>query len=333
MAFKLIKKKKSISLKEHYLRRNKVLIKRRVGGFGDILMQRMLFEDFKIQFPSIDFDWLVPYEFIGMARNHPYVTTLEADAANNNIDEEKYGAVYDVSKVCTLNESKFQHLHRSDIWSAHCGVKLNKHEMHLTASKEDFFPENKATILLAAHSTHNQPEGTDNFGLCKSLTDEQILYTVKALQELDFNVCSLHDCELPIYEKLGIQQFINLPSDLWFNTVNSADYIISIDTSTFHLAGGLKKPLVGVFSFTDGKVYGKYYDFVLVQKHRDNGDWECGPCFLYDSCLKCSSYPKPCLSEISPRDILQGVATALSKWPSSRNNQRNLEINSLVDKT
>jgi len=45
------------------------------------------------------------------------------------------------------------------------------------------------------------------------------------------------------------------------------------------LAGGLGKPLCGIFTFADGKIYGKHYDFVLVQKHRDNGNWNCGSCF------------------------------------------------------
>ena len=70
-----------------------------------------------------------------------------------------------------------------------------------------------------------------------------------------------------------------------------------------------------MFSFTDGKVYGKYYDFVLVQKHRDNGDWECGPCFNLTLCPKTQSFPKPCLTELTSEDIIQGLLKAQKKWP------------------
>ena len=316
--FKLFKKKTpAISLKEHYLRRNKILIRRRFGGFGDILMQRMMFEDFKEQFPEIDFAWTVPYEFMGMALNHPFIETVEM----NNLDFDKFGAIYDISTACRVYESKYAppKIHRSDIWAGHCGVQLNKHEMHITPNSEtneeikgwfqQINPENKPSVLLACHST------VDDFGLCKTLTDNQIIEVVSKLKELNFQVYSVHNESLPIYESLGIAQFTNLTTNQWTSLVHLSDYIISIDTSTFHLAGGLKKPLVGVFSFTDGKIYGKYYDFVLVQKHRDNGDWDCGPCFNYSFCPKSNTCPKPCMTELTSDEIIQGLLKAQQKWP------------------
>jgi hypothetical protein len=83
------------------------------------------------------------------------------------------------------------------------------------------------------------------------------------------------------------------------------------------LAGELKKPLVGVFTFADGKVYGRYYDFVLVQKHRDNGDWDCGPCYNWGNCTKTEKVPKPCLTEITAEMIIEGVDKMFDKWPLS----------------
>ena len=129
---KLIKKK-SITLKDHFLRRNKILIKRRLGGHGDILMQRMMFEDFKTQFPHLEFSWAVPHEFIGMARNHPYVETLEVNSINKDAtNDEKFGAVYDLNVACDKQEIKSLTTHRSDIWASYCGIKLTNHNMHLS---------------------------------------------------------------------------------------------------------------------------------------------------------------------------------------------------------
>jgi ADP-heptose:LPS heptosyltransferase len=93
------------------------------------------------------------------------------------------------------------------------------------------------------------------------------------------------------------------------------DYMITVDTAAFHLAGGLRKPLCGIFTFADGKVYGKHYDFTLVQKHRDNGNWECGPCFKFGNCIKSRKQLKPCLTEITETEIISGIDEMFKKWP------------------
>jgi ADP-heptose:LPS heptosyltransferase len=98
--------------------------------------------------------------------------------------------------------------------------------------------------------------------------------------------------------------------------IAAADYVISVDTAAFHLAGGLGKPLTGIFAWSDGKVYGKYFDFILVQKHRDNGNWDCGPCFKFNSCPKSREARKPCI-EFSVDEIYSGIEKMLEKWPSA----------------
>ena len=330
---KFIKKKtKPITLKQHYHRRNKVLVKRRLGGTGDILMQRMMFENFSTQFPHMEFSWCVPYEFIGFAYNHPYVNTVEP----NDLEHDDYGIIYDITTACRVYEHKHAPptKNRSDIWSEHCGVTNTTHNMHLTADPiaienmqkimQEINPENKPTVLIAAHSTE------DEFGVCKTMMDQQITDVVQGLKGLDFVVYSLHSVTLPVYDRLGVNQLTNLSSKDWIAAVSLVDYVISIDTSTFHMAAGLRKPLVGVFSFTDGKVYGKYYDFELVQKHRDNGNWDCGPCFIYHFCPKSNTSPKPCMSELTHLDILRAFAKVVLKSPSSKNGPKNLEIYSLL---
>lgn len=322
---KLIKKKpkKPISLRDHYERRNRVLIKRRGGGFGDILMQRMLFEDFHKAMPGIELSFTCPYHYLEMAKNHPFATALDL----SHVNEDEFGAVYDISTACRVHETRYgadNRDHRSDIWANYCGVSLQNHDMHLTAQPERIEEcrhvleshnrDHKPVVLLATQST------TDDFGKCKSLLPEQISEIVWSLRE-KYYVCTVHGERQAIYDQLGVDQFTSLHPQSWIGLVAAVDYVISVDTSTFHLAGGLKKPLVGVFTFTDGKVYGKYYDFVLVQKHRDNGDWDCGPCFNMGFCPKTEQYPKPCLTEIKASDILRGFYEATKRWPCGGNGQ------------
>jgi len=114
--------------------------------------------------------------------------------------------------------------------------------------------------------------------------------------------------DVPVIHGVGMRQ--------WLSVINQADYVVSVDTAVFHAAGGMKKPLVGIFTFADGKVYGKYFDFFLVQRHRDEDPtWTCGPCYNWGACPKTQQNPKPCLTEITAEMILERVDRMLEKWP------------------
>jgi ADP-heptose:LPS heptosyltransferase len=308
MLLRLVKKKK-ISLKEHYNRRNKVLIKRKCGGYGDILMTRMIFEDFSKSFPEIEFYFTCPPPYIQFAENHPYVKTVPIGA----IEEKNYGITYDISTACRTHEMKMMQNNRdnrSDIWAKFCGVKLTNHEPHFKCNEElkqkckeafkELNPTNKPIVLFVPTSS------SPDIGISKSLNQRQICEITEKLKHLGYFIFTIHNEKSELFEQLGIQQFTGISTELWASLVAISDYVISVDTATFHLAGCLKRPLVGIFSFTDGKLYGKYYNFKLVQKHKDDGNWECGPCYYLITCPKSKEFPKPCLTELTSDEILNG---------------------------
>lgn len=319
---KLIKKKPltPVTLREHFLRRNKIAIKRRGGGHGDILVQRMLFEDIKNLDPNIESTFTCPRHYIEFAENHPYCKAVSLD---DFIDRE-YGAIYDITTCCRVHECKngsTNDKNRSDIWAEFCGIKLQNHNMHLVCdpkiekyNKEriaSFNPQGMPTVLLQPYST------TCEFGTAKSLTEQQIIETTMTLKSLGYFLYTTGDQEKNLLKELNVFQFIREKPFDWIGLTAAADYVISVDTATFHLAAGLKKPLVGIFSFTDGKLYGKYYDFILVQKHRDNGDWDCGPCYLMSNCPKSKDKQKPCITELNTESIIDGFYQATQRWPVS----------------
>lgn len=318
--FKLVKKapEGAVSLKHFYERRNKVLIRRRYGGFGDILMHRMMFEDFHRVMPEIELYFATSSFYLDHAKGHPFAKALDIRTVNNN----DYGTVYDTSTACRVYETKYAptEVHRSDIWAAHCGVQLCRHNMHLKADPQlvsvvkariDLWnPEHLPVVAFSPYSTQ-----ATEFGQGKSLLEHQIVEVIAGLRARKLFPIAVHDEPKPIFTRLAVRELFHLTSESWKAAVAAADYVVTVDTAMFHMGGGLKKPMTAIFTFTDGMTYGKYYEFILVQKHRKNGNWDCGPCFLSNNCCKERLSPlKPCLTELTAADILEGVDRMLERW-------------------
>jgi ADP-heptose:LPS heptosyltransferase len=308
------KNKEQISLKDHYSRRNKVLIKRRTGGFGDILMQRMLYEDFKIEFPELEFNFTCPNPYINFAKDHPFAETIDI----NRIDETKFGIIYDISTTCRVHEIKTgstNNVHRSDIWASYCGTNLKNHNIHLEPKKDavDFCiqylktinPENKPVVIITSNSVD------DEFGSKKSIKDSVLEQFVLYLKNKNYFICGVHQDEHPLLKNLGIHQITNLKYDHWIALVSTSDYVVSVDTATLHLAGGLKTPLLGVFNFTKGKVYTKYYPNVEIVQgfcpYKTDG------CFNYYSCPE--SQDLPCQNNITSNQLIKSFENLVKRFP------------------
>ena len=317
---KLIIRKKvepQISLKQHQERKNKVLIQRRTGGFGDTFVVRMLFQDLNQYFPELDFYYTCPPYFLPAMEDHPFVKTI----CLSKVKPYEYGIILDITTPCSIHEAATgsnNTLQRSDIWAKYLGVTLNNHEMHIKVDNQE---KQKIQDIILRKNINDLPVAliaitstNDNFGKSKSLTPELTYSLVQNLRMQGFYVVSIHNEINPILFELDVLQFINMPMKEWIALVDSVQLVASIDSSTFHLAGGLKKPLLGIFTFYDGNIVGKHYDFVLIQKHRNNGNWDCGPCANVFTCKKCDTFPKPCLTEIKSLDLEKGILACKQKW-------------------
>jgi ADP-heptose:LPS heptosyltransferase len=324
---KLLNIKKNItpsplSLKKYYHKRNKILILRRNGGLGDILMHRMLFEDFKKIDPEFKITFACPAKYHYAVEDHPYIDCIkEADKVNL----EDYIAYYNTSTACVKYEIKKAPLsgkHRSDIWSEDiCGVNLTSHEMHFNLEK-NIIEKGKDELTRVGHL---KKEPRPSVILCpvsstpsKDFTDQQLEWIVKKLRHEGCHVYYAHNIPINKLEELNVSAICGYKIKEWMAIINAADYIISVDTAGFHLAGGMKKPLMGVFSHTDGKVYGKYYNFILVQKHRDDGNWDCGPCYNWINCPISKETIKPCITELTQEMINEGIKKMFIRWPKKK---------------
>jgi len=307
------------TLREFHQNRNKVLVIRETGGLGDILMHRMMFEDFKLLAPDLKLVFACPRKYHTAVEDHPFVDEV---VDSQKVDAREYIAYYTTTSACTRHEMALAPLsmkHRSDIWANHCGVELTRHNMHIRLEPE--------YVQQAQERLKRDGADGPTIALCpmsamitKNLTEQQQLSLVGELQKRGYFVYALHHKPLP---HLPIPVWHDLSIRQWMGAIEAADYVVTVDTAGFHYAGGVGKPLTGIFTFADGKVYGRYYDHILVQKHRDNGDWDCGPCYYWPTCPKTKTVPKPCLTEITIDMIMDGIEKMFEKWPDGCQKAKN----------
>lgn len=308
--------KKPLKINDFYNKRNKVLIIRGVGGLGDILMHRMMFEDFKKLAPDVDVHFACPKKYHDVVSDHPYIDKI-LDVRDYNLDD--YMCSYITSTCCGRYEMKmapYSGKHRSDIWANYCGVTLTNHEMHINLTEEE---ENIGREILEEKRDRSGPIvliSPISAMEYKDLLDHQLLGTVEKLHDMGCCVIGLHNQIIFPMLKNDIPFIYGINLRKWLAVINQADYVISVDSSAFHAAGGMKKPSVGIFTFADGKVYNRYYDSFIVQKHRDDGNWDCGPCYNWGTCRQKKGV-KPCLTEITVDDIMNKVHEMFEKCPSS----------------
>lgn len=309
---------KPLSLAEFHKRRNTVMIWHEKGGLGDVLMQRMMFEDFKECLPpECELVFACLPEYMDAARDHPHISRV---VDSRTVDPKDYLACYN---TCVTIADRYENHyapnyteHRSDIWAKTVGVTLKKHEMHIRLEPQVAADGERRMNVLRQPGKPLIAFTPISKMLTKSLLPSQMAAVAKAAK--DCTLVGIHTHEVKELTRLGVSGIYGSTILEWMSHINAADYVISVDTAAFHLAGGLKKPLLGIFTFADGKAYGKHFDFVLVQKHRDNGDWDCGPCFKFGDCPKCKTIPKPCLTEITPEMLEKGVREMLERWPYRR---------------
>lgn len=305
-----------LTLREFYEARNKVLVFRNTGGLGDIFMHRMMFEDFHRVMPDVEVHFACPPQYFPAVVDHPYV----AKVVNSfEVQRRDYIVHYNTTTACGRYEMKmapFSGLHRADIWAEQCGLILSNHNMHIRLTDEE---KQRGKNLIEQHRDRPGPavciapvSAMEN----KNLLPHQLMGVVEGLRERGCYVFGLHNHPLYTLIKNKVPSISGTSIRDWMGILNQTDYVISVDTAAFHCAGGMGKPLVGIFTFADGKVYGKYFDFFLVQRHRDDDPcWNCGPCYNWGNCPKTKSNPKPCLTEITPEMILEKADMMLKKWP------------------
>jgi hypothetical protein len=306
----------SLSLRKFHEQRNKVLVIRRLGGLGDVLVHRMIFEDFKRLMPDCHLVFACPKQFHDSVRDHPF---LDEVADSETVDLSEFTVSYDTTSPCLRYEMAMAPgrviKHRADIWANHCGVLCLRHDMHLRVPEEYREWGRRKVAGLTAGGGIPVLFTPVSYDTNRTLTDAQLRGVVEGMRGMGCAPYSAHTGTYVPLEKLGVPTVTDASLPEWLGLIDASPYVVTVDTSVFHAAGGLKKPMVGIFTFADGMVRGQYFDFVLVQRHRFLDGWDCGPCFNPAVCPKSDRQPRPCLTELTAGMILDGVGEMFRRWP------------------
>jgi len=291
-----------LSVEQFNKRKDRILIYRQYGGLGDMLMMRMIFEDFKNIYPKNKLYFACPSSLIDSVIDHPF---LDGIFDFEFVDRNDF-YTYDVSHACTRYEiykGSNADKHRSDIWAESCGIELTNHNMHISLSNNEVefgknklkeFDNGKPFVIFSPISAMES----------KNLQENHIIEIIKNLKE-DYNIIGLHKNEIKILTNLNIPTISNLNIREWMGVIYNSNYVLCVDTSTFHFAGGICKPTLGVFTWADGDVYGKYYKKCKIfQKRKRGEDFAC-PCYRFSSCPLSKEALKPCLTEIKGIEIVE----------------------------
>ena len=295
------------SLKNFLQIKNKILVYRNAGGYGDILNMRMIFEGLKNQFPDFLIDWAVPYPFFPAASGHPFVNKL---VSCGEYKEKDYLHIYNLTHACVRYEwakGRLNDKNRADIWTNHIGCQLNSYNMHMPDMSRHFI---KIVDTLKSLGWDGQKKIVV-FTPRSSVSVKDLPYThceyIKKITK-DFFLVILHN--MPIIDLMGL----NIPTISTFSLDESmamiqfCDFVISTDTGHLHCAGGYKKPTLGLFCYTNGYEICKHYETVhVIQKHwKDDPDY-CGPCNNYSRChVAPHAKVKPCMLDITHNMIDKG---------------------------
>jgi ADP-heptose:LPS heptosyltransferase len=286
---------------------------------GDIFMHRMMFEDFKRIMPDAEIHFSCPKYYHDAVSDHPFIDkVLDCD----HMDKEKYLVVYNTTTACGRAEMKLAPLsgpNRSDIWAAHCGVLLQKHDMHIRMSEEERAVGNR---IIDEHRDRSGPVvifcPVSSMGN-KNLSDQQMIGVVNGLRERGCCPIAMHNHPIHVMLQNDVPMITLYKIRHWMSVLHECDYVVSVDTASFHCAGGMKRPMVGIFTFINGGAYGMHYPRVeYVQGPCPAGYMGC---YNWGACPVTNKSPKPCLTEITTEMVLKAVDKMLMKWPMAVNSK------------
>lgn len=294
----------------------KILILRKFGGLGDILMQSIMFPDLKRQYPNMDVTYAIPKQFLPLFDNCSDIDhVIDKDEVETQIyrliADGEYELISDVSQCCVIHEVNslkdkgIVDKQRPDIWANHFGLNLKWHDtcIRITERETDFakkyLKRDERKII-----------GFAPFSAARSRSYPFVQEVIDKLTTLNYRVLLIHSDDTPYVncEKITHQDLRTLGA-----IINELDLLIGVDSGPLHYAGILKKKVVGIYGVTDYNSRLKYYDAVGIQgKCQSNRK----PCWHMQSSFCMKDNIAGCMY-IAPERVINVVDQLLMEIPKS----------------
>jgi hypothetical protein len=253
----------------------KLLLIRKYGGLGDILISSMLFPMLADQYPAIRVSYACPLRYHSLFQGSglhlvPYESVWDGAGEYHRGSVrpeilERYDLVEDISIPCHVWENFFvayggidggnglKWRNRLDMWARWFGLRVVNPRTNIAIRDAE---KAAAGQLLAQAVRSDRPicilapwsvNHRKNYGWFEELAEQ--------LRKDRWAVVLLHDRRFPV----AVPMVTGLSYRMMGAVCALADMIVSIDTAAFHWGGILGRPTIGIFNVNGGAAYCRYY--------------------------------------------------------------------------
>lgn len=310
-----------------------IMLINKLGGIGDILCARLLFEDLK-QVPKIGQTvFAVPRKYLPLIEDHPYIDRKLAVEDLNPNSYNEYILVKDITQVPgeierqTMPDVK---QNRSDILANSIGLKLKSHQGHLTFSDQEMDWAQKYIDQLGAGKKIGIAPFTAH--VSKDLDRQLVNNLVSWCRKKDIIPLIFHDGKTEIENAVIVD---DLTLRQWMVLVSLLDGVVAAASAMFWISQLTYRPTIAIFGCEDLRIFGKYHlNLSPLQRRSANGnrlryasithkqempkrfqgDWLYCPCWDARKCAfqKWGKYPPPCLKSIKVEEITKRLEHLLN---------------------
>lgn len=253
-----------------------IIVKRRYGGYGDIIMSTTGIETLAKKYPNAEIHYALPKEYFLAVENNPIIKKL-IDINTLNIKTCSGKIIIDISSPCAYYESsrirmrKKVEKSRVEIFAEALGVrgyledlkpKYYTTKKEITWAKKFLGKSDKPLIglvLKTAEKYRNWPI-ENYYKLAKKLKEDVKLVIIDLERGYDFKD-TINACGFPFRKSAAI--------------VSQCDLIVTPDTSHLHVAAALNIPTVALFGPIDSQARCKGYSNTTVI----TSEIDCEPCW------------------------------------------------------
>jgi len=286
---------------------NAILIKRHLGGFGDILMTLPAVEALKKKYPTKKIYYAVPEKFKDAVLNNPIID--EVMNADLQIRNNQYSIVIDITSPCAnyeckqLREKKKVIKSRVEVFAESLGVKsylpnlIPKYyptEEELSWAKTFIGEADKPKLAVALRSAEEYRSWPIEHyqKLFETLSDYFKIIILDVSREFSFPN-TVDGCGFGFRKSAAL--------------VAISDMLLTPDTGTLHIGAALNIPTVALFGPIDPAARCKGYNNIKILTSSDG----CVPCWRNAdmSCKKSKQIKgySECMKNLSVSAVCQAI--------------------------